>query len=311
MSLGLAFWNVTKGGVETNPLFVGFLPEQTYRSMHLALKAGMRGFDTALVYRSHPMIRSVLASWFTQGKLKRDELFITTKVYHPHVAALCTANSSMPSALDDDMSPDEVAAVTEKHVELCLEELGLGYLDLVLLHWPAHLNSKHTLNPARRIAAWKVLEKFYNQGWIRAIGVSNYSEHHMEGLMADGATVKPMVNQIEGSVYLQWKNIVKYCQEHDILVEAFSPMGHGAENVVNDPVVKGIAQKHGKDAGQIAMRYLVQKGYALTFSSSSAQRMSSNQDIFHFELDDEDMSELDKLNGAGDSTGQPSPYDMS
>ena len=76
-------------------------------------------------------------------------------------------------------------------------------------------------------------------------------------------------------------------------------------------MVEKIAQKHGKDAGQIAMRYLVQKGYALTFSSSSAKRMSSNRDIFHFELDDGDMSQLDNLNGTGDSTGQPSPYDMS
>ena len=147
-------------------------------------------------------------------------------------------------------------------------------------------------------------------GWIRALGVSNWTEHHIEQLMKDGAKYKPMVNQIEANVYLQWSNIVKYCQDNDIVLEAFSPLGHGGK-MLHDETVVSIANKHNKDVGQVAMRYLIQKGYAVTFSTTSEKRLVTNQHIFDFELDETDMTQLDALNGTAESTGQPKPYDMS
>jgi methylglyoxal/glyoxal reductase len=147
-------------------------------------------------------------------------------------------------------------------------------------------------------------------GWVRAIGVSNWTEHHIEQLMNDGAKVKPMVNQVEGNVYLQWSSIVQYCQDNDILVEAFSPLGHGG-NMLRDETIKAIAEKHRKDVGQVAMRYLLEKGFALTFSTTSENRLVTNQEIFDFKLDEEDMGKLDSLNGSAESTGQPQPHDMS
>lgn len=147
-------------------------------------------------------------------------------------------------------------------------------------------------------------------GWIRAIGVSNWTEHHIEQLMKDGAKIRPMVNQIEGNIYLQWSNIVKYCQDSDIAVQAFSPLGHGGQ-LLHDETVLAIAEKHNKDVGQVAIRYLVEKGYAVTFATTSEKRLLTNQQIFDFSLDADDMAKLDALNGKAESTGQPKPYDMS
>jgi diketogulonate reductase-like aldo/keto reductase len=310
MSLGLAFWNVKERGVQHNPRFTGFLPEQCYRSLHMALHAGIRGIDTALIYRTHSQIRHVLGDWLASGKVKREDLFVATKVFHPMIPFALTS-SAMPENLDH-LTPEEVTRIVTLHVERSLDELGLGYLDLVLLHWPAGHDSTDPGNSDRRVAAWKVLEGFYEKGWIRAIGVSNFSEHHLKNLIHNDTTkIVPMVNQIESSVYLQWDKIVEYCHANNIVVEAFSPLGHGASNVISDEYVLEIAKKHDKDAGQIAMRYLVQKGFAVTFSTGSEKRLSTNQDIFQFELDEEDMDALDALNGTAETTGQPSPYDMS
>ena len=310
MSLGLAFCNVREGGMRHNPRFTGFMPEQCYRSLHMALHAGIRGIDTALLYRTHPQIRHVLGDWLASGKVKREDLFVATKVYHPMIP-IALPSSALPENLDH-LTPQQVTKIVTLQVERSLDELGLGYLDLVFLHSPAGHNSADPGNSERRVAAWKVLEGFYEKGWIRAIGVSNFSEHHLEDLIHNDTTnIVPMVNQIEASVYLQWDKIVEYCHAHNILVQAFSPLGHGASNVISDEYVLEIAKKHDKDADQIAMRYLVQKGFALTFSPRSEKRLSTNQDIFQFELDDDDMDALDALNGTTETTGQPSPYDMS
>ena len=308
LALGMAYWNVKDGGVPENPSFKGMLPEQAFLSLDRALEAGLRSIDTALIYRTHSAIRQVLGEWFRQGKLKREELFVQTKVYH-FDTFMGTSNTTVPM---DQLSPEQVTETVSAHVERCLEELGLGYLDQVLLHWPSKPDDNDpATNRQRRLAAWKVLEVFHRRGLIRAIGVSNFSEHHLQQLKEDGAQVTPAVNQIEASVFLQWKDIVKYCQEQGIQIQAFSPLGHGASSVVDSPTVQQIASKLSCDAGQVAMRYLIQKGYAVVFSSSSPKRLVSNQRIFNIELSAEDMEVLDKLNGTAESTGQPSPYTLS
>lgn len=306
LGLGLACWNVQQGGIAHNPKFKGMLPEQAFVSLERALQAGLRMIDTALVYRTHTVIRQVLGEWFRGQQLKREDLFITTKVYH-FDNFMGTRGTTVPM---DQMTPDQVTDHVTEQVEQSLEELGLGYLDLVLLHWPSKPgNDDPDTNRKRRLAAWKVLEAFYKQGWIRAIGVSNFSERHLTQLVQDGGEITPAVNQIEASVFLQWDTIVKYCHEHDIQVQAFSPLGHGDSNVVDNPVVTDIAGRHEKNEGQVAMRYLIQKGYAIVFSSSSSKRLRSNQDIFDgMELSSEDMKALDGLIGTAQSTGQPSPY---
>ena len=210
----------------------------------------------------------------------------------------------------DSLTPEEVAAHLRTQVEICLHELSVGYIDLVVLRWPAMKTSQHAGNPPRRLAAWRVLEEYYERGWIRAIGVSNCSELHLEQLMKDGAKVRPMVNQIEASLYLQWEDIVKYCRANGIVVQAYSPLGRNARELCDDPVVASVAAKHKKNPGQIALWYLLQKGYAVTFMSQSAERIRTNQHVFDFDLDDDDLEKLGSLARPGGGTGIPSPLGM-
>ena len=136
LSLGLAFWNVQKGGVVDSPNFIGFLPERVYRSLHVALESGIRSIDTALIYRSHVQIRHVVGNWLADGKIKREDLFVATKVYHPY-NPLGTSNTCVGNP--DALSPAKCAELVEQHIEKSLEELGLGYIDLLFMHWPAQL----------------------------------------------------------------------------------------------------------------------------------------------------------------------------
>jgi diketogulonate reductase-like aldo/keto reductase len=308
LSLGTSHLITHRGKLPEIPSFTGFLPERLYRSLNLALEAGLRGIDTALIYRSHHQIRHVLGDWFGRGELERSDIFLSSKIFHA-TPGVATEGTYIPYA--DSMSPDEVRIMVRLHFEQTLMELGVGYVDLMLLHWPAVMNSKNPLNAARRLAAWQVLEEYYKRGWTRAIGVSNFSEVHLKQLETDGAEIRPMVNQIEASVYMQYDKIVAYCKQHGIVVQAFSPLGRGLINITNDRVVGEIAKKHKRDPGQIAMRYLIQLDYAVTFLSSSAERLKSNQQIFAFELDADDMQKLTALNRANGSWGLPSPYDMS
>ena len=140
-----------------------------------------------------------------------------------------------------------------------------------------------------RLYAWILLVfdctyRYYEIGWIRAIGVSNWTEHHIEQLTKDGAKVKPMVNQIEANMCLQWSDIRQYCQDNAIVVQAFSPLGHGGQ-MLHDETVRRIADKHTKDVGQVAMRYLIEKEYAVTFSTTSEKWLVTNQQVFDFALD--------------------------
>mmetsp|Transcript_47066 Transcript_47066/g.69724 ORF Transcript_47066/g.69724 Transcript_47066/m.69724 type:complete len:358 (+) Transcript_47066:72-1145(+) len=296
--------------IPINPKFEGFLPELVYRSLTLALEAGIRHIDTALCYRSHLQVSRVLGDFFASGKLKRSDVFITSKVFHPYNSGFSTSDTVM---LDlGTMTPEQVTDIVTKHFERSLTELGVGFVDLMLLHWPGEWYSKDSDgNAARRLAAWRVLEAMYEKGWARAIGVSNFSEHHLERLQKDGANVIPMVNQIEASVFVQYDSIIEYCKKHFIIPEAYSPLGRGVNHVTTNPTVLAIGEKHGKDSGQIALRYLIQRGFAVTFLSTSEKRLKSNQEIFDFELDTDDMDMLSGLNRPDGSWGLCTPSEIS
>mmetsp|Transcript_36820 Transcript_36820/g.79475 ORF Transcript_36820/g.79475 Transcript_36820/m.79475 type:complete len:366 (+) Transcript_36820:100-1197(+) len=296
-------------GIQSNPNFFGFLPEKTYRSLTLALEMGYTHIDTALVYRSQKQIGAVLAAKFISGELSREDVFITSKLFHGDMPGLTRRGSTLPTL--DDMTPDEVTDAIEAQFELILEELGVGYVDIMLLHWPAVMDSKDPGNAARRLAAWKVLEKMYARGQARSIGVSNFSEHHIDRLMEDGAEILPMVNQIEASVYKSWENIKAYCDGRGIKLMAYSPLGLGKESLLNDPVVTSIARSKGLAPSQVALRYLVQQGYAVLPLSSSEERLRLNLDLFSFSLTDDEMEKLSALRTKDEGIGLPSPYDMS
>lgn len=315
LALGTAPLSATAGELPEHKKFVGLLPERVYRSFAVALDSGLRHVDTALCYNTHKQVGYVLADFFMKGRLTRSDVFITSKIFHPDNDGFSLDEDTLPANLSG-MSPQEVADITTQQFERTLREIGVGYIDLMLLHWPGpRADSRGGVgteeeNAANRLAAWQVLEKMYEKGWARAIGVSNFSEIHLERLKRDGAKVIPMVNQIEASIFLQQDKIVKYCKENGILPEAYSPLGRGVNQVTSNPTIMSIGKKHGKDVGQVAMRYLLQKGYALTFWSGSEERVVSNQKLYDFNLDEEDMKTLDSLNVPDGSWGLPSPYDI-
>jgi diketogulonate reductase-like aldo/keto reductase len=175
------------------------------------------------------------------------------------LASRGTRNSCMYNR--EDLTPAQVTQQVITEVEEALVDFGFGYMDLMLLHcWPASANvgwieendvkatnTTTTIslpNQQRWIVAWKVLEEMYQKCWLRAIGVSNFSEHHSEQLREDGAAIVPMVNQIEASLSVQYPKIFDYCQQHNILYQAFSPLKRGQLIEDDNNIVKGILTKY-------------------------------------------------------------------
>lgn len=286
--------------------FVGMLPERGYRQLETALRYGIRAFDSAYIYRSQTSMAYVLADWWRHGKIDRSDVWITTKIFHPNATSSTFGSTHMPTLSEMDAST--VSKTTMEHFEASLMQLGVGYVDLVLLHWPSGWNEGTSDdNRQRRLAAWQVLEHVYDKGWTRAIGVSNFSPTHLEQLKHDGARIVPMVNQFEASVSLQYDNIRSYCLQHNIVPQAYSPFGRG---VLSQPEeLDAIAEKYGKDSGQVAIRYLTMLGYSVVYLSNS-KRMLSNTNIFDFELTEQEMELLRSLNRPDGGWGLPSPNEL-
>jgi len=182
------------------------------------------------------------------------------------------------------------------HIEKALDELMLGYVDLLLMHWPGPWGSTdEALNRKMRLAAWEVFEEYYTCGKVRAIGVSNFLKRHLEPLMQD-AKVKPMVNQLEISPYLTQTEIVDYCQQNNVVVQAWSPLGSGATGVLTDPLIKSLSEKYKKNVGQVILRWFYQKGICPLPKSSDEAEMRGNLDIFDFELTADEVSSITALN---------------
>ena len=271
-----------------------------------------------------------------EGRLSREEVFITSKVYHPPAPCFGIESTTIdPNAL----SVDEITAKVHVHFEKSLIELGVGYVDLMLLHWPSagggianndsdtnksdgnndyYTNNNDNMveidpnNRAKRLAAWNVLEHYYKMGWARSIGVSNFHEVHIQHLLDDGATIVPHVNQLETSVYIQHTNIMNYCQQKGIVVSAYSPFGRGIMDIEKDAILLQVAKKHSVSPGQIALAYLMEHlNCATSFYSSSKERMEGNMAAScGIELDEEDVAKLGTLQRSA-SWGLPSPYTLS
>uniref|UniRef100_A0A7S2XZZ6 NADP-dependent oxidoreductase domain-containing protein n=1 Tax=Fibrocapsa japonica TaxID=94617 RepID=A0A7S2XZZ6_9STRA len=320
MSLGTAHVVLDEN---THGDFKGFVPERAYRQVQLALEQGIRSFDTARIYRTHKQLAHVLGEWFRLGLLKRDDIFLTTKVFHSNAERVGTRRTHMYNM--NEITPHQVTEQVRKELEEALDDLGVGQIDLVLLHWPSSGRGAtlgkdcddgdtqqgaftSNIHRQRRLAAWKVLEEFYQKGWLRAIGVSNFSEIHLEQLREDGAIITPMVNQIETNLSVMHPNINTYCKAHNIVCQAFSPLRRGKMEEM--PSVASIALKYNKSQAQVALRFLYQYGYAITFLSTNVDRMIENHDIFDFELSQEEMDALSALPSPDGSWGLPSPYDL-
>jgi diketogulonate reductase-like aldo/keto reductase len=226
-----------------------------------ALKHGYRSIDTASVYQNEQGVGTGIKN----SGVPREEVFLTSKVWNS----------------------DQGYKTTMKAFEESLDRLQTDYLDLYLIHWPKGKLSLET---------WKALEELYEKGLIRAIGVSNFLEHHLKDLLA-GCNVVPAVNQIEFHPELIQPQLLEYCKEKGIQPEAWSPIMKG--KVLNIPVLQALAAKYQKTPVQIVLRWDIQKGVVTIPKSVKPERIVANADIFDFEITDEDMAKIDRLDKNG------------
>lgn len=240
--------------------------EEAQRVVEDGAEVGYRHFDTAQMYHNE---REVGLGLQASG-LKREDYFLTTK--------LDNANH-----LPED---------ARRTFAQSLEDLQVDYVDLFLIHWPLP-----TLYDGNFIQTWEVLQEFYEDGRARAIGVSNFLEHHLQPII-DQCDIVPMVNQVEAHPYMQIDALREFHAKHNILTEGWSPLARGA--VVDDPVLTEIGKPYGKTASQVALRWALQRGDIVFPKSMHKSRMEENFKLFDFELTGEDMSRIATLDKGED-----------
>ncbi len=248
--------------------------KQCEESVITAINAGYRLIDTAEAYGNERYVGNAIKNC----GIDRSELFITTKLNFNHFeteAARETLNKS-------------------------LENLQTDYIDLVLLHWGF----------GNRYAAWRVLEEFYEQGKIRAIGVSNFEPDMLIDLI-NFNKVKPAVNQIETHLYCQRKAVHEWETKYGIAHQAYAPLGQGRANeMFNENAVIRIAEKYGKTPAQVLLRYQIENGVIVIPKSIHANRIKENIDIFDFSLTNEEIAELAALDKNEPMIGKPEQPDF-
>jgi 2,5-diketo-D-gluconate reductase A len=257
-------------GVEIPQLGFGVFQipdDQVTRAILDAVERGYRSIDTAAGYENEIGVGKAIASC----GVPREDLFVTTKLTnseHGHDAALNAFDRS-------------------------LQKLQLDYVDLYLIHWPVPARDKY-------VDTWRAFEKLYADGRARSIGVSNFLIAHLQRLL-DETEVVPVVNQIEIHPNLQQESLRRFGLEHEIVPEAYSPLAQG--KVLKDPVIIGLAEKHGKTPGQIVLRWHLQNGNVVIPKSVTPARIKENIEIFDFELSDHDLSLIVGLEN-GTRTGE-------
>ena len=237
-------------------------PADTVEAVTAALQAGYRHIDTAEMYGNEKEVGEAI----TKSGLNRADVFVTSKLSN------------------DAHLPDDTRAA----FDLSLEELGLDYLDLFLIHWPLP-----TRYDGDFVSTWRTLEEFYRDGRARSIGVSNFQPHHIRRLHAE-AEVPPAVNQIEVHPYLTQDEVRAFCAEHQIAVEGWSPIAQG--EVLDDPTINDIAERAGHTPAQVVLRWHIERGDIIFPKSVTASRIRENFDIFGFELPGEDVAAISALN---------------
>lgn len=236
--------------------------EETADVVANGIKQGYRLIDTAQVYGNEEGTGEGIRRGLKDNNLKREDLFITSKVWNNHI------------------SYDETIAAFNDS----LQKLGLDYLDLYLIHWPGNDSFKDS---------YLALEQLYKEGKIKAIGVSNFQIHHLETLM-EFATVIPVLNQVESHPKLNQTELRNYAAAHNIKIQAWSPLMQG--QILKDTTLQAIADKYNKSVAQVVLRWDIQRDVLLAVKSVHPTRMQSNADVFDFSLDQTDMDKINQMN---------------
>ncbi len=239
-----------------------------------AIDCGYRHIDTAFAYQNEHSVGKAVR----ECGLKRSEFFITSK-------------------LDN---PDHGYDNTMKEFDMTMTNLGIDYLDLYLIHWPIPLSYRDCWKEMNE-GTWKAFEELYQEGKIKAIGISNFLEHHIDALL-ETANIAPMVNQLELHPQYPQRDAVNYCKEKRIILEAWSPLIKGQ---MDHPILKELAQQYHKTPAQILLRWSIQHGFLPLPKTSSRERMQENADIFDFELTPDDIEAMKALEMYGLTGAHP------
>ena len=242
---------------------------ETQRVVEDAISAGYRSIDTAAMYYNEKGVGDAVRAC----GVPRDELFITTKI------------------CDSCYTKEE----TLRTVDHSMKQLGLDYVDLMLIHWPVG-------NPT---VMWHTLEDLYKQGMFKAIGVSNFYPNTFPKIV-NGAKVMPVVNQCETHVLYQQRKMLEYLKPYNVALEAWSPLAEGRHGIFKNPVLMRIGEKYGKTSAQVALKFLIQNDIIIIPKTTHKERMVENIKLFDFTLSDEDLREICLLDTGRNVTGWPS-----
>ncbi|MEI5995594.1 aldo/keto reductase [Candidatus Enterococcus mansonii] len=246
--------------------------EEAMNSVKWALEAGYRLIDTAEVYKNEVSV----GEGIRMSGVPREEIFITTKLWNT----------------------DQGYESTLKAFDESLNKLGLDYVDLYLIHWPVKGKYKDS---------WRAMEEIYQSGRAKAIGVSNFHQHHLEDLLKD-AQVVPVLDQIELHPRLTQEPLRAFLAENNIAVEAWSPLGQG--NILEEPILVEIGKKYNKTPAQVIIRWHLQNDIIVIPKSVHQERIKQNIDVFDFELTDEDMEQINQLNKNERFGSNPEKFDF-
>jgi 2,5-diketo-D-gluconate reductase A len=247
-------------------------PAETEEVVSAALEAGYRHIDTATVYENEEGVGRALA----KSEIPREEVFVTTKVWN------------------DDQGYDR----TLRAFDRSLDRLGLDWVDLYLIHWPAPQQDLF-------VETWQALERLKKEGRALSIGVSNFRPEDLERLRRE-CEEQPVLNQIELHPLLAQKELREYHSANDIVTEAWAPLAQAA--ILGDPIVAELAAEVGKTTSQVVLRWHVQLGNVVIPKTVNPKRMAENLDIFDFSLTPEQMETLDKLNSGTRLGADPTSF---
>lgn len=232
--------------------------QQVEETVKTALELGYRSIDTAAFYQNEEGVGNAVR----ESGIDRKEIFITTKVWN------------------SDQGYDQ----TLKAFDESMKKLDLDYIDLYLVHWPVK---------GKYLDTWKAMETLYKERRVRAIGVSNFKIHHLEDLL-NNSELKPVINQVELHPRLSQLELRQFCKDKEIAVEAWSPIARG--RLLDDPILKKIAEKHGKSTAQVILRWHLQNDVVIIPKSVTPARLKENIDLFDFNLNADEMLKIDSLN---------------